>query len=266
MKTKLLSFFTFLYICTGVNAQNVNIPDANFKAFLVGNTSINTSGDSEIQVSEASAYTGYIAASNQGIMDVTGIEAFTEIAGLHLFGNSNLTSIDVSQNTKIVQLLIENTSVSGLLDLSMLTALTDFKANDTAITDINMANGNNSNVTRFQVLNNASLNCIQIDTGFTPNGNWAISSSGSYSTSCATLSLDEFEIDSVSLYPNPTTSVLNIKMKSNLKQATVYSILGAKVLETTSKNILTSNLKNGLYLIKIEAENGTMFTKRFIKK
>ena len=33
--------------------QNVNIPDANFKAYLVGESDINTNGDSEIQVSEA---------------------------------------------------------------------------------------------------------------------------------------------------------------------------------------------------------------------
>ena len=32
--------------------QNVNIPDANFKAYLVGIAAINTNGDSEIQVSE----------------------------------------------------------------------------------------------------------------------------------------------------------------------------------------------------------------------
>jgi hypothetical protein len=40
--------------------QNVNIPDANFKAYLVGNTAINTNGDTEIQVSEATAFTGTI--------------------------------------------------------------------------------------------------------------------------------------------------------------------------------------------------------------
>jgi hypothetical protein len=34
---------------------NVNIPDANFKAALIGDTSINTNNDSEIQVSEALA-------------------------------------------------------------------------------------------------------------------------------------------------------------------------------------------------------------------
>ena len=31
--------------------QNVNIPEANFKAYLVGNIFINTIGDTEIQVS-----------------------------------------------------------------------------------------------------------------------------------------------------------------------------------------------------------------------
>ena len=38
--------------------QNVNIPDTNFKAFLVGDTAINTNGDTEIQVSEANIFSG----------------------------------------------------------------------------------------------------------------------------------------------------------------------------------------------------------------
>ena len=33
--------------------QNVNIPDANFKAYLVANSLINTNGDTEVQISEA---------------------------------------------------------------------------------------------------------------------------------------------------------------------------------------------------------------------
>ena len=44
--------------------QNVNIPDANFKAYLVGNAAINTNGDTEIQVSEAAAFNGIIACNN----------------------------------------------------------------------------------------------------------------------------------------------------------------------------------------------------------
>ena len=79
---------------------------------------------------------------------------------------------------------------------------------------------------------------------------------------------DNFNVfkSDVTVYPNPTVSNLNIKMDSNLKRAIVYSVLGNKVLETTSKKITTSNLKSGLYLIKIEDENGTVSTKKFIKK
>ncbi|WP_452229836.1 T9SS type A sorting domain-containing protein [Lacinutrix sp. MEBiC02404] len=73
-------------------------------------------------------------------------------------------------------------------------------------------------------------------------------------------------LNNIKMHPNPTTTVLNIKMNSNLKQATVYSVLGAKVLETKSNTINTSNLKTGLYLITIEAVNGSIATKRFIKQ
>ena len=41
--------------------QNVNIPDANFKAYLVGNTLINFNADPAIQVSEATAFNGAIS-------------------------------------------------------------------------------------------------------------------------------------------------------------------------------------------------------------
>jgi len=83
----------------------------------------------------------------------------------------------------------------------------------------------------------------------------------------STLSIDDFGLteNDVKIYPNPTTSVLNIRMKTVLKQATIYSVLGAKVLQTQSSVINTSNLKMGMYLIQIQDENGQITTKRFIK-
>ena len=47
MKKLLLVLLAFPFIGFG---QNVNIPDVNFKAYLVGNTAINTNGDTEISV------------------------------------------------------------------------------------------------------------------------------------------------------------------------------------------------------------------------
>jgi hypothetical protein len=82
-------------------AQNVSIPDANFKTYLIGNTLINTNGDSEIQISEATAFTQSVYCPSLGITDLTGIEAFTNITELYC-GFNQLTSLDVSQNTALV--------------------------------------------------------------------------------------------------------------------------------------------------------------------
>lgn len=70
----------------------------------------------------------------------------------------------------------------------------------------------------------------------------------------------------IKLYPNPTTSVLNIQMTSTLQQATIYNILGSEVLKSTTKSINTSHLNNGMYLLKVENKNGQVSTKRFVKQ
>ena len=70
----------------------------------------------------------------------------------------------------------------------------------------------------------------------------------------------------IKLYPNPTSSILNIEMTQNLKHVSIYSILGAEVLSTQHKTIDVSGLSNGVFLIKIEDENGNVSTKRFVKK
>lgn len=83
----------------------------------------------------------------------------------------------------------------------------------------------------------------------------------------STLSTNDlgFSENDIKLYPNPTTSVLNVKMGTVFKQASIYSVLGAKVLETSLPIINTSALKSGMYLIEIQDENGKVSTKRFIK-
>ena len=84
MKTLFISII--LLFGANVNAQNVTIPDANFKAYLVGNTAINTNADTEIQVSEATTFTDTINCSYLSISSLIGIEEFyaVSITKLHL--------------------------------------------------------------------------------------------------------------------------------------------------------------------------------------
>ena len=102
MKLHLLLFLPILFGCDNGN-DIVNIPDANFKIYLVGNTAINTNGDKEIQVSEASTFTDAIDLFDLNISNLKGIEAFTALTKLDCSDNQ-LTSLDVSKNTALTYL------------------------------------------------------------------------------------------------------------------------------------------------------------------
>src|SRR5438046_1345302 len=104
------------------SAQIVNIPDAAFKAALVGNSAINTNADAEIQVSEAAAYAGKISVNLAGIANMTGIEAFTALDSLSCYFNS-ITSLNISACTALRYLDCDYNQLTSL-NLSSNTALT----------------------------------------------------------------------------------------------------------------------------------------------
>ena len=173
----------------GLTAQNVTIPDANFKAYLVGNAAINTNSDTEIQVSEAAAYSGTIYCIGLGISDLTGIEAFTSLASLNC-ANNNISNLDVSSNTSLNYLFCTANNLSVIdvssnlalthlhcalnnltvldvsnnsalislqcdrnslteLDVSTNTALTEVWSFSNNLSSLNVANGNNTNITPY---------------------------------------------------------------------------------------------------------------------
>ena len=86
------------------------------------------------------------------------------------------------------------------------------------------------------------------------------------------LSRQDFEINQVALYPNPTNGIFNIKMDGLLpKTLELYDLKGQKIFfkneftNTEEKiKIDISSVPSGIYFIKIETENNTI-TKRIIK-
>ena len=121
-----------------VNAQNVNIPDANFKAYLVGSTAINTNADAEIQINEASSFTGLLDCHNMDISDLTGIEAFTALTMLYCHMNT-LSSLDVSSNTVLTDLNCSINSLSSI-DVSNNTALTYLNCVGNSLSSLDVSN------------------------------------------------------------------------------------------------------------------------------
>ncbi len=81
------------------------------------------------------------------------------------------------------------------------------------------------------------------------------------------LSVSANVIETISLYPNPSSSKLTIKGISNetLNAIKIYSILGKHVGDYSNTSIDISNFKSGVYFIEVTTNTGAV-TKRFIKE
>ena len=130
-------FYLLLIISVSLNAQIVNIPDINFKNLLLNNSNINTNNDDEIQVSEAEVVT-QIFYSNHNITSLVGIEAFINLEQLTCLSNIGISSLDLSQNTKIEWLRITGSSLTTL-DLSQNVELKRLNLLNNQLTSLNVS-------------------------------------------------------------------------------------------------------------------------------
>ncbi|MFD1614809.1 T9SS type A sorting domain-containing protein [Gelatiniphilus marinus] len=83
------------------------------------------------------------------------------------------------------------------------------------------------------------------------------------------LSVDENEINTIKIYPNPVSNTLNIKLNhTDAEQATLFDMAGKQVLKLKLPSEITvvdvSNLNSGMYLLKIKTTDKTII-KRIIK-
>ena len=92
---------------------------------------------------------------------------------------------------------------------------------------------------------------------------------GQITVSGTQLSVGDQELErSIQLYPNPVKDILSIKSKAIvISKVGIYSVLGKKINEVKSnfESIGISNLSNGLYIIRIFSDKGSI-TKRIIKR
>jgi hypothetical protein len=148
----------------------ITFTDLKFKAAVLALDNMDQNNDDQILESEAAAFTGNLQIANQEIDNIDELPYFPNISRLSAFRN-NIKKVDLSKCTKVEQVLLELNDLEGHVDLSNCSVLTDFKVHSNNLTSLNIANGNNSNLTRFEAQGNDNLNCVQIDAGFTaPDG------------------------------------------------------------------------------------------------
>jgi Leucine-rich repeat (LRR) protein len=153
MKKTLITLISIIAFAFTVSAQNVDIPDANFKAYLLGNSAINTDADKlEISVAEAISYNGVLEVENKYIYFMIGIEAFINLTKLNCSSNQ-LTNLDVSKNTALIELVCYNNQLTSL-DITNCTALTKLSCSGNKLTNLD--------VTKNTALTNLSCSGYQL--------------------------------------------------------------------------------------------------------
>ncbi len=95
----------------------------------------------------------------------------------------------------------------------------------------------------------------------TPDYDTQYDAFGSVGVTPATLGTSEFSINDISVYPNPSKNVWNVKSNNTVINAIqVFDVLGKQVLslEPRSNNVSidASELTKGLYFAKIESDTG----------
>jgi|SaaInl85LU_5_DNA_1037374.scaffolds.fasta_scaffold01083_4 hypothetical protein len=109
-----------------------------------------------------------------------------------------------------------------------------------------------------------------VNTSFCPNQNYygLIASDTILASEVVTASLNEISEPQISVYPNPTTSYLNIKVNNNalVESVEITSMGGTTVLtQKETEKIPISHLAAGVYFIHVRYDNAVI-TKKFVKE
>lgn len=175
---KTIFLLIILFSAFVTKAQNVNIPDSNFKNFLLSSLQFNPNQDTEISIAEANAAVGVMNCSGLNISDLTGVEEFINISELQC-DNNNLSSLNVSNNVSLTSLTCSNNQLTSInllnninletlslsynqltsLDLSLNTQIVTLFIDGILSNSIDLSNNNNLTIL---ALRNGNLNNLDL--------------------------------------------------------------------------------------------------------
>ncbi|WP_104735402.1 T9SS type A sorting domain-containing protein [Hanstruepera ponticola] len=272
---KLYIFTAALLFSFSLQAQIIDIPDANFKAALI-ELGVDTNNDGEIQISEAEAQNGSLNVSGYSISSLSGIEYFINIVYLNCSDNL-LTEIDLSALTLLGSLNCSNNQLTSI-NFGVVTQLNDLICSNNLLSNLDISSAdlvwlecNNNLLTEIDLTLQASLeylNCsnnllTSIDfTSFTDqHGFWLIDLSNNNLTTLDVSNLqaiddlfvDNNELTSINLCPI-TWETLSV----NNNYLTEIDISNSPNLEGIfcANNLLTSlDISNNNLLLNLYASN-----------
>ncbi|XMO85401.1 T9SS type A sorting domain-containing protein [Algibacter sp. AS12] len=302
---KTLQLFVALMVTATITAQDFTVDDINYSVLDGTNVTVTGSALAAVVIpstvdDSGTTYTvtqiaGSAFQNSTTIRSVVTPSTMTAFGGNNAFRSSSITTADFSASTftdlpnltfrlAALETIILPASCDfiGFNTFRQCTNLTSFTVlNATPATLDNALFSFNSNVSPDDGgdgdagtnLFNATLN---VPSGEVPtyrnNEFWGrIFGTITDGTVTDVLSTSSAELESAfSLFPNPTNGVVSIKNAQVIDATvTVYDLNGRallnKNLDRTESEINISNLSNGLYIFRVQSENGE-FVKRILKQ
>ena len=133
MKKLLLIFLTVLTASftakADVTINATNFPDANFRSYLMSEYPSGV-----ITTAQLNSRTT-LEVNSKSISNMKGVEYFTQLTRLSCYSN-NLTSIDVSSNTKLTYLNVFSNKLTSITGLDYCSALEQLYLHNNQLTDV----------------------------------------------------------------------------------------------------------------------------------
>ena len=196
-----------------------------------------------------------------GLANLTTITGQGSTLGLNITNNVNLTSLNGLNATNV---LLSNVpvSVNSNSNLTNINALSSIPVSGISSLSIS-SNG--------QLATCASTwLCDYVATSkpLTVTGNAVGCETVSViNSACTALSTSDFDLNEISLYPNPTNSVFNLEIPNEVvKQVEIYDFSGKKLLKSNQHQIDVSSFATGIYMVQIQTESGKTGVSKLVKK
>jgi len=234
----------------------VNIPDPNFKnALLTHSPTIDTNGDGEIQCTEAQVFTSNLNLYSKNISDLTGIEAFTNITYMSCDYNQLTGSLDFSSNTSLTNLYCGNNQLTSI-NVSNNTNLIYFEVHENNLTSIDVSNSPNlewlnvekNQLTGLNVDNNTALKTLYAQDNDIVNLNL------SNNTLLQSLMVNKNQLTTLNLSSNTGLEYLRCE-ENELTSLNVSNLPNLDVVYCNANQITNLNVDNSMALRILRCQN-----------
>ena len=200
-------------------------------------------------------------------IDISGCPNLEELR----VSNNNLNTLDVSQNLNLFLIAVNNDGLNTL-DATQNVHITSFGIIDPTITQVDLRNGTNENIEFFVAVDSPNLTCIFVDDAEFSTANWTnIDPATTFvetEEECAALSLEDVNALAVNIYPNPASRFFEIDTNQEIVQISLIDLHG-RVIQSFAQgldNYSITDVPEGLYILSIQTDVGTVIQKLIVKK